>query len=138
MYDCTFCRIIDGDLPATKVYEDDLSVAFMDIMPVNPGHVLIVPKRHFAELSMMDETTGAHLFQVAMRIEKAIRQTDLRCEGTNLLQNNGRSAMQEIMHVHLHIIPRYRGDSLRFGYALKRHSQEQLQEAADAIRERLA
>jgi histidine triad (HIT) family protein len=138
MYDCIFCRIIEGDLPATIIYEDDLAIAFMDIMPVNPGHVLIVPKRHFAELNLMDEETGAHLFKIAMRIERAIRRTDLRCEGTNLLQNNGRAAMQEVAHVHLHVIPRYRGDSLRFGYSRERYEREQLEETATLIRQQLS
>jgi histidine triad (HIT) family protein len=138
MKNCTFCRIIEGELQSSKVYEDGHVVAFMDTMPVNPGHVLVVPKRHFKELNEMDETTGMHLFRAAMRIERAIREADIRCEGTHLLQNNGRAALQEVLHVHLHIIPRYKGDNMKMIFERRPRSRLELDELADKIIEKLA
>lgn len=111
--DCIFCKIIHRELPASIVYEDDIAMAFMDIRPINKGHVLVVPKAHYAYLHELDEVTGAHLFKIAMRIDRALRASDVRVEGTNILQNNGRVAFQEVFHVHLHIIPRLRGDQMR-------------------------
>lgn len=137
MSDCIFCRIIAGEIPSTKVYEDDLVLAIMDIQPINTGHVLVLPKKHFAHLHEMDEETGARLFRVAMRVERAIRETELICEGTNLLQNNGRPAMQEVFHVHLHVIPRYRGDGVKFKFPQEQTPREELEKAASMIRESL-
>ncbi len=114
---CVFCEIAAGRMPASIVYEDNMVLAFMDIMPVNPGHVLVIPRRHFETLSDMDETTGMHLFQIAMRIEQALRSVDgIRCEGTNILQSNGAVAGQEIFHMHLHVIPRFSGDAMRMHF----------------------
>src|SRR5215218_2345596 len=113
MPDCIFCSIIAGTSPASVVYEDDIAMAFMDIGPVNPGHVLIVPKVHFAYMADMDEDTGAHLFRVAMRVQRAIRASGLRCEGINLFLADGEAAFQEVFHVHLHVFPRFAGDTFR-------------------------
>lgn len=135
MENCVFCKIAAGHLPASVVYEDNMVLAFMDIQPANPGHVLVVPRRHFETLADMDETTGMHLFQIAMRIEQAIRNADgIQCEGSNLVQSNGAAAGQEIPHMHLHIIPRFSGDTvkLHFGDSSKPDSSS-LNAIADAI-----
>ena len=89
----------------------------MDILPVNTGHVLVIPVSHAAFLSELDPESGADLFRVGQRVAAAIRRSDLRCEGVNLLLADGEAAGQEIFHVHLHVIPRYRGDGsgFRFG-----------------------
>src|SRR5437868_5372340 len=99
MDECVFCQIIRGQLPGSTVYEDEVVIAIMDAQPVNPGHVLVLPKKHFAYLSDMDEHTGAHLFEVAMRIAGAIRKSGVRCEGVNLFLADGEAAFQEILHV---------------------------------------
>ncbi|MCB0571083.1 MAG: HIT family protein [Phaeodactylibacter sp.] len=135
--DCIFCKIIEGSIPAVTVYEDDKVIAFMDIMPINPGHVLAVPKAHFRELNEMDEETGAHLFRVGMRIDRALRRSGLRVEGTNLLQNNGRAAFQEVPHVHLHIIPRYEGDGMKVRFGQEKAAPEQLREWAGLIKSKM-
>ncbi len=135
---CIFCKIIKGALPASRVYEDKQVIAFMDIMPVNHGHVLVVPKTHFPELSDMDEDTGAHLFRTAMRIEKALRRSGVQCEGTNLLQNNGSAAFQEVMHVHLHIIPRFREDQVRVHLGQRKASRQELEQHALKIKAQLS
>lgn len=89
----------------------------MDIQPVNPGHVLVVPVAHAAFLADLDPEAGADLFRSGHRLAAAMRSTDLRCEGVNLLLADGEAAGQEVFHVHLHVIPRYRGDGsgFRFG-----------------------
>ena len=114
---CVFCQIVRGTAQSSTVYADDVVVAFMDIQPVNEGHVLVVPRAHAADLSELDEEIGAHLFRVAMRLSKALRKSGVRCEGVNLKLADGEAAGQEVFHVHLHLIPRFRGDGfgLRFG-----------------------
>lgn len=113
MADCIFCAIAEGSAPRSTVYEDEVVVAFMDIAPINPGHTLIVPKKHRTYLADMDESTGAHLFRVAMRVAHAIRRSGLRCEGVNFFLADGAAAGQEVLHVHLHVLPRFEGDNFR-------------------------
>ena len=137
MEDCVFCRIIKGIAPASVVYTDEKVVALMDIQPVNPGHVLIIPKAHAAQLSELDEETGAHMFRIAMRIAEALRRSDIKCEGINLFLADGEVAFQDVFHVHLHIIPRFRGDGfeIKVGpqYGLKT-DRETLDKIAEKIR----
>lgn len=113
MADCAFCAIAAGSTPASVVYADDVLLAIMDIRPVNAGHALVLPRAHAALLSDLDEATGAHLFVVAMRIAAAIRRSGLQCEGINLCLADGEAAGQEVPHAHLHVIPRFAGDSFR-------------------------
>jgi diadenosine tetraphosphate (Ap4A) HIT family hydrolase len=110
---CTFCRIAAGELPASKVYEDDEVLAIMDIQPVNPGHVLVLPKRHFSSLQDLPEAVGAPMFTVAQRAALGIRGSGVRCEGIAFTLADGAAAGQEVPHVHLHVIPRFAGDSYR-------------------------
>jgi len=114
MEKCEFCAIIAGDAPASLVWEDSLALAFMDIRPVNPGHVLVVPRQHAATLAQLDPEVGAHLFGVAMRLAPAVRRSGVVSEGINLFLADGRAAGQEVMHVHLHIVPRFSGDGFGF------------------------
>ncbi len=132
---CIFCEIAAGRAPASIVYEDNMALAFMDINPINPGHVLVMPRRHFETLSDMDETTGMHVFQIAMRVEQALRNVEeIRCEGTNLLMTNGAVAGQTEFHAHLHILPRFQGDNVRFRFAqAARPERHVLDQLADAI-----
>ena len=107
---CIFCEILKGSEEASFVYKDEFVSAFMDIQPVNRGHLLVVPNRHAPFLADLDAETGARLFQVAQRMAAAIRSSDLRCEGINLFLADGEAAMQEVFHVHLHVFPRVVGD----------------------------
>ena len=113
MEDCIFCAIVAGAAPASVVYEDDVSLGFMDIQPVNPGHLLVIPKRHAAGLADLDEQTGGHLFRVAMRLAAALRRSGLPCEGINFFLADGEVAFQDVFHVHLHVIPRSAGDAFK-------------------------
>ena len=110
--DCTFCRIVERRDPGSIVYEDEEVVAFLDVMPINPGHTLIVPRRHAAYLADIDSDDGAAMFRAGQRIGAAIRASSLRCDAVNLLLNDGAEAGQRVFHTHLHVIPRVLGDSL--------------------------
>ena len=138
MLDCVFCKIVAGVAPTSIVYSDEKVLAFMDARPVNPGHVLVIPKTHFAGLADLDEETGAHMFKVGMRIANGVKRSGVKCEGVNLLLSDGRAAFQEIFHVHLHVIPRFKGDSLRISFGRQYESkpeEEELEKIASKIRE---
>lgn len=132
-----FCNIIKGSAPASIAYSDEKVMAIMDIQPVNPEHVLIIPKIHATQLSELSEETGAHMFKIAMRIAEALRQSGAKCEGINLFLADGEAAGQDIFHVHLHVIPRFRDDGfqIKIGphYGLKPDRKE-LDKIAQKIR----
>jgi histidine triad (HIT) family protein len=138
--DCIFCKILEDELPSSRVYQDAHCTAFLDIQPVNPGHILVIPNEHAASLSDLDPETGAQMFRLAQRLAQALRESGLRCEGVNLSVADGEAAGQEVFHIHLHVIPRYSGDGfgLRFGpgYSSK-PSREELDEVAHQIRSAL-
>ena len=114
MNECIFCRIVKGSLPASVVHRDGFCMAFMDIQPVNTGHVLVIPTDHVAYVADLDEDVGAHLFRIAQRIAVALPRSFMQCEGVNMFLADGVAAGQEVFHLHLHVFPRYRGD--RFGF----------------------
>jgi histidine triad (HIT) family protein len=135
--DCIFCQILSKDLQASIVWQDDRCTAFMDIQPVNPGHLLVVPNVHAAELSELDEESAAHLMRVAHRLNAALRASGLRCEGVNYFLADSEAAMQEVFHVHLHVFPRFAGDGfgLKFSPAyFQRPERPALETAAAQIR----
>lgn len=108
---CIFCEIVGGRGEASIVYEDDTVVAFMDLHPVTPGHMLVVPRSHAVGLADLDELAGAHVWTVAHRLLKAARASAFEPEGINLLLCDGEAAFQTVFHFHLHVIPRYTGDA---------------------------
>ena len=116
MKPCIFCEIGDGKSESSKVHEDEICLAFMDIQPVNPGHVLVVPKVHFKDLSDLPADIGAHLFQITQRIALSLPKTEVKNEGIDFFLAHGEAAGQEIFHVHLHIIPRFTGDGFGFRF----------------------
>lgn len=138
---CLFCDILAGKIPATFVYRDEHTAAFMDIQPVNPGHVLVIPTAHAVGLHDLTEADGARMFSVGQKVTAALKASGLKCEGVNLFLADGEAAMQEVFHVHLHVFPRYKGD----GFGL-RHSEayftkpprSSLEESASLIRTRLS
>lgn len=103
--DCIFCKIINGDIPCLKIYEDDLVLAFLDINPDSDGHTLIIPKKHFTDLDDIDLNTLTRINEVAKKIKKLLEEK-LGCDGLSLLQNNG--FVQEVKHYHLHLKPYYK------------------------------
>ncbi|MDI1336060.1 MAG: HIT family protein [Lacunisphaera sp.] len=112
---CIFCDIIAGKLAGSFVYRDDRVAAFMDIQPVNAGHVLVVPINHAVGLEDLKKEDGEAVFAAAQRVARALRKSGLRCEGVNLFLADGEAAMQEVFHLHLHVFPRFAGD----GFGLK-------------------
>jgi histidine triad (HIT) family protein len=110
---CLFCKIIAGEIPSFKVYEDENFVAILDRFPATEGTVLILTKRHAADMYELNEAECAALMPLAKRIAEKIR-AEFSPEGLNILQNNGASAGQEIFHYHMHIIPRYKNDGVSF------------------------
>lgn len=106
---CTFCELIRGSAEVSICHEDADAIAFMDIQPVNNGHVLVVPRQHHESLLDVPEELGAHLFKVTMRLANAIRQVT-GCEDMNIVVNSGAAAGQDEPHYHVHIIPRRHGD----------------------------
>ena len=108
--DCVICKLVSGELEVSLIHRDDVCSAFMDIQPVNPGHVLVVPNRHAAYLGDLNEEEGAQMFRVAQHVAAALRECGLKCEGVNFFLADGEAAGQEVFHVHLHVFPRYSGD----------------------------
>ena len=141
MSTCVFCDILAGKPPSSIIFRDDLCCAFMDIQPVNPGHVLVVPAGHASCLAELDEESGAHMFRVAQRIAKAIRNSGIKCEGINLFLADGEAAGQDVFHVHLHVLPRYTGDGFGFRFGPEygnRPSRAELDGTAGKIRRALS
>ena len=131
---CIFCEIVAGRADASAVYEDDGALAFLDLFPINPGHTLVIPKAHAANLAELDGADGERVFAVARRVARALRECGVRCEGVNLFLADGEIAGQEVFHVHMHVIPRYKGD----GFGLRIASKDMAErEALNEIAERL-
>ena len=137
---CVFCQIVRGEAPASVVWSDETVLAFMDIRPVNPGHILVVPRQHATYLADLEEGLGGRLFQVAMKLAAAVRRSGVPCEGVNLFLADGEAAGQEVFHVHLHILPRFRGDGFGFRFGPHYHNlpgRAALDETAAAVRRAL-
>lgn len=105
-----FSKIINREIPADIIYEDDLVIAFLDIVPVNKGHTLVVPKKHFVNILDGDPDTLAHMMKVAQKIAK-ILVSELKADGINLVMNNSEAGGQEVFHSHLHVVPRHLNDN---------------------------
>ena len=115
--DCIFCKIINGDIPCLKIYEDDLVLAFLDINPDSDGHTLIIPKTHFTDLDDIDLNTLTRINDVSKKLKKELEEK-LGCEGISLLQNNG--FVQEVKHYHLHLKPYYKN---KISIEMVKHSE---------------
>ncbi|MFB6951166.1 HIT family protein [Streptomyces niveus] len=135
---CVFCGIARGQVAASVVHEDDRVVAFMDLSPVTPGHVLVVPKSHAEGLVDLPDDLGVRVWEVGHRVGRALRLSGLRCEGVTLFLADGEAAFQEIFHVHLHVFPRFKGDAFRIDANWRVHERRVLDEAALAVRGGLA
>ena len=132
---CIFCDIVAGQAPASIVYQDDWVLAFMDIRPVTPGHLLVIPKQHATYLAEMDVATGVHLFRISMQMAAAVRASGVHCEGINLFVADGEVAGQEIFHVHQHFIPRFVGDKFKIDADFSQHpTRNELDRVATAIK----
>lgn len=110
MSDCIFCAIVRGAGEASMVYQDDTCMAFMDLFPMRPGHVLVIPRQHAVFIGELDAATRGHLLEVGSAVIQAQKAAGLPCDGNNVFLNDGPAANQHVPHVHLHVLPRARGD----------------------------
>jgi len=131
--DCLFCKIIDGSIPSEKVYEDDKVVAILDINPVTPGHTLVLPREHTDDFISTPPALLAEVMPsvhaVAARVMKGVK-----ADGFAVVVFNGRAAGQEVFHLHVHIIPRKKGDGVRLGWPKTHYADGEMAELAEKIR----
>jgi diadenosine tetraphosphate (Ap4A) HIT family hydrolase len=136
---CIFCDISGGDAEASFVYEDERTIAFLDIAPVSAGHTLVVPRAHAASLEELDPEDAQHVVRVAQRVAIALRRTGFRVEGVNLWLADGAAAGQDVFHVHMHVVPRFDGDGFVVSLPPDRHrpDREELNANAAELRSTL-
>ena len=106
--DCIFCKIIKGDIPSYTIYEDDIVKVFLDVNPMSPGHMLIIPKKHFENLDDIDIDTLTHINKIAKKMHILLKEK-LNIDGMSIIQNNG--DVQEVKHYHMHLKPYYKGNN---------------------------
>jgi histidine triad (HIT) family protein len=126
MPECKFCRIIRGTIPSTKIFEDDDMLIVMDIKPITKGHMLIIPKRHVELLTELDDKLAGEMLILAKKAGLALKKSKLNCRGINYILADGAEAGQDIFHVYMHVIPRYRGDG--FGLRMPEREEEDTEE----------
>ena len=130
---CIFCRLVAGDIPAATVYEDHLTIAFMDIGQVNPGHVLVATKRHAATLFDITPEEAAAVMQTAQHVAQAVHRA-FNPPGLTLLQANGREGDQTVFHFHMHVVPRHAHDGIALTWPRKEPGPAVLQAYSDRVR----
>jgi len=134
--DCIFCKMVSGDIPVTKIYEDEVVLAFLDIGPISDGHTLVIPKQHFEKLHLCPSEVLAQVCSRLGKIAKAVSAA-MDSDGYNVLCNNGRAAGQLVGHVHFHIIPRNAGDGVFDRWPAYKYKEGQIEEIAGKIRKKL-
>lgn len=131
---CIFCKIANGGIPSSTIYEDEDFRVFLDLNPATKGHALIVPKVHYADLFEQDDELAVKAILLAKRLAERMKDA-LGCDGFNLVQNNGAAAGQTIFHFHLHLIPRYEQDGAGIAWNPGKVSSEELKELVQLISE---
>ena len=134
---CLFCRLVAGEIPSARVYEDTLTIAFMDIGQVTPGHVLVATKRHATTLLDITPQEAAAVMQTAQRVASAIREV-FDPPGITLLQANGREGDQTVFHFHMHVVPRHGNDGIALSWPRKEPGAEVLHGYAERLRAALS
>ena len=134
---CIFCRLVAGEIPSARVYEDALTIAFMDLGQVNPGHVLVATKRHAATLLDITPEEAAAVMQTAQHVARAVMAV-FNPPGLTLLQANGREGDQTVFHFHMHVVPRHAQDGIALSWPRKDPSAEVLHDHAARLRDALA
>ncbi len=135
MEKCIFCQIVVGEIPCEKVYEDAEVFAFLDIVPVNAGHTLVIPKKHYENIFEVPDELFGHLGVVAKKVAHAIKD-GVGADGVNVAMNNGKHAGQVVFHAHIHVMPRYEGD----GYQLwkgREYKEHERGEVGEKIRKQI-
>ncbi len=135
MSDCIFCKIIKGEIPCEKIYEDEYTLAFLDIMPVNEGHALVIPKKHSEQLLLNHDGDLHHVMDTIRKVVPIILKT-VKADAWNLGVNNGKAAGQAVFHTHFHIIPRFANDGLHH-WPHKDSTPEERTKLAEKIKSRI-
>lgn len=129
---CVFCKIIAGVIPSATVYEDDNFKAILDISPAAKGHIIILSKKHCENLMELDDQAAAEAILVARKLAKAMK-AELNCDGINMLQNNGEAAGQTVLHYHIHLVPRFKGDTVKMTWTPGQYGEGEAARVAEAI-----
>ncbi len=133
MTNCAFCKIIAGQIPSTRIYEDEQTLAFMDIGQVNPGHVLVAVKPHVENVFGLDDTLAGAVFRATVRVARAVHAA-FAPQGMSIYQANGPAAGQTVFHLHIHVVPRWDADGMNLTWPVKNPPREKLEEYAVKIR----
>ena len=132
--DCIFCKIVAGDIPSTRIYEDADTLAFMDIGPIIKGHTLVIPKQHYDPITKTPVDVLARLMKVVQKIAQA-QMNGLKADGVNVLNANGTAAGQQVPHIHFHVVPRFKTDGHHWNWAAKKYdSLEEMKKLAEEIK----
>jgi histidine triad (HIT) family protein len=131
--DCIFCKIMAGEIPCFKLFEDDETLAFMDINPANEGHALVIPKEHAKDVYAVSDAAITATVTTAKKIAAAVDKT-LSPDGLNLLQCNGPAAAQSVFHFHMHVLPRREGDKLKLNWGIRPGDMDAIGALAERIR----
>lgn len=129
---CVFCKIVAGEIPSYKLYEDDDVLAFLDIAQVTTGHVLVIPKKHYKDIFALDKDIAQKLFAATVEMAQKL-QKNLKINDLNLVNNNGKKAGQEVDHYHLHLLPRYLDDGVEFKFKRQNLSQDEMKKIQEKI-----
>ena len=135
MSDCIFCQIVNGKAPVSVVYQDEHAMAFMDLFPMNTGHVLVIPRVHAVHIRELEPGLRSHLFEITHAVVLAQRAAGIPCDGNNVFINDGPAANQHVPHVHIHSLPRSQGDLLKTVYTFATRFRNYFGQAA--LRQRL-
>ena len=134
--DCIFCKIANGEIPSSTIYEDEDFRVILDLGPASRGHALILPKNHYQDVCALDEAVAAKALPLAAKIGAAMKKA-LGCSGFNVVQNNGKSAGQTVFHFHIHVIPRYDGGPEMVTWKPGEATGEELAQTAELIKKEL-
>jgi histidine triad (HIT) family protein len=132
MTDCVFCKIAKGEIPSSKVYEDELVMAFLDISPANKGHTLVIPKEHFETLTDLPVGLLSKMIKIVRKISKKVDKK-LKAEGYNIHMSNKEAAEQVVKHAHIHIIPRYKTDDFKLTWTHKKYEEGEMEKCREKL-----
>ena len=130
---CIFCKIIKGEIPCAKIYEDDKILSFLDIAPANKGHALVMPKEHYETLVDVPADVSSELSKAVKKVARALSSA-LGNEGFNILVNNKKVAGQLVPHAHIHVIPRFSGDGISLNWSPRKYKDKELDEFKEKIK----
>jgi histidine triad (HIT) family protein len=133
---CIFCKIVKKQAPASIIYEDETVIVFLDIRPLNEGHTLVIPKKHYVDIFDIPENQLSQVHKVAKQVSVAVKKAT-KADGISIIQQNGKAAAQDIFHLHVHVVPRFEGQKLPSFSALREVERGKLEVMAKKIKQEL-